>query len=104
MSANCKAGDLAIVVGLVQSPENNGRIVHVLSRVTHGERFTAVDGRSLLCAVDDMVTWRVRSERPMPWKSALGTLYFLEIAIGAINLIPIGGVPVDEEQHDEVTA
>lgn len=109
---NCKPGDLAITVSTradgKRSPGVVGRTVEVVRRATIGDVFLAVDGTRIRW-VNDVAAWVVRSHRPLPWLIDQGphegrVFFLVERAIPDANLRPISGVPVHDEQHDEVSA
>jgi len=85
---NCKPGDLAyIVTGDIK--ENIGAVVEVLS--------IDIELSNILAEP----FWNVRARRPLETKTGLFT------EVGTIEdrrLRPISGVPVHEEERDEVTA
>lgn len=103
----CKPGDLAIVRGIKITPEMNGRVVEVIRRATHGEIFTDVSGGCVMLHMggSNAAIWVVRTREPMPWRRNNGDLgWYYETPIYDDLLIPISGVPLEEEILDEVTA
>ncbi|MBN3851981.1 hypothetical protein G3N59_01185 [Paraburkholderia sp. Ac-20340] len=92
---NCKPGDLAYVIR-DEFPENEGRIVEVLALSPPEED-------------DEGPYWEVRfigapgpfSDWDFPGERAG---YDLECCFLDAQLRPINGVPVTEEERDEVTA
>lgn len=99
---NCKPGDLAIIVKSNKIPSVVGRIVKVVAPVTRGRFEHAEVGWINL----DHDCWEIR------FIGAIGVLPLLGggsrdswIAFAPdFALKPIGGMPVHEEQPDEVTA
>ncbi|MBB0026806.1 hypothetical protein [Ralstonia pickettii] len=91
---NCKAGDLAIVVVPAnwQTKTLDGRIVEVI-------RF--VPPRGPEPHWDQRPTWWCKFQRPW-WQNGQGLVH--ECALLDSWLRPISGVPVHDEQPDEVTA
>ncbi|POR52778.1 hypothetical protein B0G62_10475 [Paraburkholderia eburnea] len=92
---NCKPGDLAFVIR-DEFPENIGRVVEVLALSPPEED-------------DDGLYWDVRFVgAPGPYSDwdRPGVLagYDVECCFLDGQLRPIGGIPVDEVQCDEVTA
>ncbi|MBB1630286.1 hypothetical protein [Cupriavidus sp. UME77] len=91
---NVKAGDLAYIVGTVV-PENNGHIVEVLFRDPEGTIW------------DSEPRWVVKSAGRKLFGISQQTGEHVEVVVGSLAdrfLRPISGVPVHDEQHDEVTA
>nr|DAF77184.1 MAG TPA: hypothetical protein [Caudoviricetes sp.]DAH57960.1 MAG TPA: hypothetical protein [Caudoviricetes sp.] len=91
---NVKAGDLAYIVGTAV-PENNGHIVEVLFRDPEGTIW------------DSEPRWVVKSAGPKLLGASEKTGEQVEAVVGSLPdacLRPISGVPVHDEQHNEVTA
>ena len=88
---NCKPGDLAIVVRADGAPAAVGRIVEVVC--------PAPD-------VDGLPAWLVQFQgvSPVRSKTTGATTLGVDADCPDAWLRPISGVPVEEEQHDEVTA
>ncbi|RWA55324.1 hypothetical protein AU476_07390 [Cupriavidus sp. UYMSc13B] len=89
---NCKTGDLAFIVGDI-FPENIGRVVRVV-----GPARWVQDRPAWHCEVEGMPLRMQELDRP--WEVSLdraGDCY-------DADLRPISGVPVHDEQLDEVTA
>lgn len=86
---NCKPGDLAY---LSSDCVDEGVIVEVLAPVV---------GRP-----DELPAWHCRSRTPIACitERTKKELMATEIAIEDRYLRPISGVPVEDEQHDEVPA
>ncbi len=98
MTLNCKPGDLAIITSARRTPENIGCIVEVLRPAAHLETFEAVDGGNLRIDTGSEHIWRVRSGRPLMWRTPLGIApLFIELPVGDSNLRPISGVALDDE-------
>lgn len=86
---NCKPGDIAVTVGMFESA-NNGVIVEVLSLV----------GTDSAGAI-----WRIKHRMPMLVDHGPHAgLWVTGGDIHDVNLRPISGVPVHDEQPDEVPA
>ncbi len=108
---NCKPGDMAITVkrGVWASnptPGIVGRVVEVVRWSSYGEIFVSTSG-AMFRYCNTAPAWVVRSREPLPWLSHAGpnageVHLFGERPIADECLIPIGGVPVHDEQHDEV--
>jgi hypothetical protein len=88
---NCKQGDLAYIVDS-QFPENLGRVVDVLS------------GYGVFR--DEGFCWNVRAKTALKGEGEIDgrIMYLRDGFIPDSCLRPIGGVPIDEEVRDEVTA
>lgn len=86
---NCKPGDLAATTGML-NPENNDVIVEVMSVSTVTEKGAF---------------WNVLLRTPalVEYGPLVGT-YSVRVVVADANLRPISGVPVHDEQLDEVTA
>lgn len=85
---NCKPGDLAVTVGMVE-PANNGIIVEVLSLVETDEQGGV---------------WHIRHRRPMLIDDGPDSGHWVDHGeIYDCNLRPISGVPLDEEPPTETT-
>jgi len=85
---NCKPGDLAVTVGMVEAA-NNGVIVQVLS-----------------CVGQDPAgpVWHIKHRVPMLVDCGPHAgCWVTHGDIHDVNLRPISGVPVHDEQLDEVT-
>lgn len=110
---NCKPGDMAITVKRGAWADNPtpgiiGRVVEVVRLVAYGEVFVSTTG-AMFRLTSNSPAWVVRSREPLPWMSHSGpnageVHFFHERPIADACLIPIGGVPVHDEQCDEVTA
>lgn len=88
---NCKPGILAMVIrGLTSPSPNVGRIVEVISRIDDHELF----GPRWLCA----------SDTPMEVRTPRGEGLATQFSIPDAWLRPVSGLPVNDEQLDEVTA
>ena len=97
---NCKPGDMAIIVNSMPSGALIGRIVTVIRPAVTGEVFRALD-----CTLARGIgvgghCWVVEGSSPLGW---CGILYQQRPILDAF-VRPISGVPVHDEQHDEVTA
>jgi len=103
---NCKPGDLAIIVAALNTPENIGRIVEVISPAFFFEAYQLIGGDYVtLDTSGQEAIWRVRSDKPLLWRGDNGFLArAYEVPCGDRFLRPIGGVPVDEDVLDEVPA
>ena len=112
---NCKPGDMAVVVrrGV---PDGSftlglaGRIVEVVRLAEPGEIFFSTLGAMFRISNKfPAPAWVCRSSELLPWLSGKGPnagkiQFFRERPIADANLIPISGVPVHDEQHEEVVA
>ncbi|MEX3691861.1 hypothetical protein AB3X91_08965 [Paraburkholderia sp. BR14263] len=83
------------------------RIVQVIRPAVAGEKFVATTGQATIAGDSgNSVTWVVRSKTPLPGKAWLfgecSILLFDERPISDEQLRRLGGVPVDDEIHDEV--
>jgi hypothetical protein len=109
---NCKPGDLARIVSngyRAETPQIIDRICEVVRPAVVGEIFTALDGRQMRSVVSLGPAWVIRSANPLPWKSRTGphagdVMFFEMRPMSDQFLRRIGGVPVHDEQHDEVPA
>ena len=86
---NCKKGDLAY---LSSDCTDEGVVVEVLDAV--------------ICPPGDLPTWRVRARTPVTCETVVSKVikHMTEFCCEDRYLRPISGVPVHDEQHDEVTA
>lgn len=89
---NVKPGDLAIVLR-DPFPENIGRVVSV-----RREAVFVTDAPAWSCEVKGAPVRIIEIERP--WESYFGN----QAEIYDADLMPISGLPIDEEVTDEVTA
>lgn len=103
---NVKAGDLAIIRGMIDYPEDNGKIVEVLRRASNGEEYITTCGkRCNLDAQDVSQAWRVRAREPLRMIVRSGQeWHFFEVPIAGYRLIPISGVPVTDDIDTEIPA
>lgn len=109
---NCKPGMLARIVRNGEQRITPGildRIVEVVRPCLTDEIFTSIDGRLFRIDRSDGPIWVVRSASPLPWMAISAPTYgkvafFEERPIDDRYLRPIGGVPVHDEQRDEVPA
>lgn len=101
----CKPGDLAIVRGVQSTPGLNGVIVEILAPVVHDEHFISTSGVVVRCDVEGMLVWRVAARGPLPWntQTSLGLAFFDEMPMRDSRLIPISGVPVNDEVSEDLT-
>ncbi|WP_416048971.1 hypothetical protein [Cupriavidus basilensis] len=91
---NCKPGDLAFIARSDGAPENLGRIVEVVSLEP---AWTSKKG---------VVCWLVKAKSPLVGFDIRTGRKSTHTEISAPDawLRPISGVPVHDEQHDEVIA
>ncbi|QGZ56729.1 hypothetical protein [Paraburkholderia acidiphila] len=109
---NCKPGDMARVVSNGKTDMTPGivdRIVQVIRPAVPGEQFTATTGEvTTIGEIGGMAVWVVRSKTPLPgtaWqRGECSRLLFAERAMNDENLRRLGGVPVEDDVRDEVTA
>jgi hypothetical protein len=88
---NCKPGDLAIVIrGLTHPSPNVGRVVEVVSRFA--------DHEVLGCC------WRCKSTQAMKVRTPRGDAHATEFWVPDAWLRPVSGLPMHDEQCDEVPA
>lgn len=59
MKLNCKPGDLAVIVVSPETPENVGKIVRCIRRITEAE---PVDGMTWTASTSNTWTWLVETE------------------------------------------
>jgi serine acetyltransferase len=90
MTLNCKVGDLAIVLR-DPFPENIGRVVSV-----GGPAVFVTDAPAWRCEVKGAPVRIIEIERP--WESYFGN----EAEIYDADLMPISGVPVDEDVTEDL--
>lgn len=88
---NCKPGDLAYIVAGLKTPSPNlGKVVEIV-RYAGEDVFGA--------------EWEVRSQSAVQTRDGFGNSHMSrEFFAPDAWLRPISGVPVHDEQHDEVTA
>ncbi|WP_458763642.1 hypothetical protein [Cupriavidus basilensis] len=100
---NCKAGDLAYIVG---KNRYAGTVVQVIEAAPIGMRFRLPDGHLQAPQSYEWVCY-------FPTAVEVGVHFVGDAASSRMThyatvpdrcLCPIGGVPVHDEQHDEVTA
>lgn len=103
---NCKPGVLAMIRGITTFPEDNGKIVEVLSLAFEGEIYASTSGfrTTLQLSADDGVIWRVRARTPFRVPIWGKDFFFDDTPIPDGKLIPISGAPVHDEQLEEVRA
>ena len=95
---NCKPGDLAIIVGVASKC---GAIVNVVKGAPLS-RFELPDGRPhVACLPGD---WVIKFQRAVPCPTMRGMILSEWAVIADSKLRPISGVPVHDEQRDEVPA
>lgn len=103
MTTRCKPGDLAIIVAQHFTPENIGRIVEIVRPAVDGEIFYSVDGGRPIEFIGVKLSWVVRSTTPMQWRGlARHNGFFLEQPIAASHLVPVSGLPVDEDVSEDL--
>lgn len=85
---NCKPGDLAVTVGMVDA--NNGLIVEVIALTDCRKGW--------ICTAQRTIIATSYADEPTP------CLPGDRFSIADVNLRPISGVPLHDEQHDEVKA
>ncbi|MBB3010665.1 hypothetical protein [Cupriavidus alkaliphilus] len=110
---NCKPGDLAITTTRgrsidVATPGILGRVVEVVRAASSHEVFVSTAGARFQFT-GTSPAWVVKSRDLLPWKSGAGpnagqVHFFHERPVQDAVLLPLGGVPVHDEQHDEVPA
>jgi hypothetical protein len=87
---NCKPGDLAIVIrGLTHPSPNLGRVVEVLSRLADHQSLGPV--------------WHCKSRHAMKVRTPRGDELAAQFWVPDAWLRPVSGLPVHDEQLDEVT-
>lgn len=109
---NVHAGDMARVVSngeFVETPGILDRIVEIVRPAVPWEEFTALTGeKTTIGPWSDDIVWVIRSKTPLPniCRSALREmiLMFNERPMSDRYLRRLGGVPVEDEVHDEVLA
>ncbi len=112
MNTHVKPGMLARVVRAganVVTPGIVDRIVEVVRPAHNGELFKSIDGVLVRNELGDQrPCWVVKSKSPLPCMCGSdddGPIYlFHERPILDSNLRPLGGVPIDEETREELTA
>jgi len=89
---NCKPGDLAIVMRNLPPDSNDAVGAHALR---------AMVGKVVHCReLANEIEWRID-----PVRIDIGLPFDITVyAIGDMYLVPVGGVPLHDEQHDEVPA
>lgn len=97
---NCKPGDLAYIVRARVTPELSGRIVEILRLHVDAAEFIVGNRYAI-----NPIGWLVRSTTPLPTRDVKGQLSWVSQRVVADYILrPISGVPVHDEEHDEVTA
>jgi hypothetical protein len=87
---NCKPGLAIVIRGLTHPSPNVGRLVDVVSRLADHERFGPL--------------WQCRSTQPMWVRGPYGDVLAIDFWVPDAWLFPVGGLPVHDEQLDEVPA
>lgn len=94
---NCKPGDLAYVVGAVQTPEMIGHVVSVLRLV---ERHETPNGLRICNWHPSM--WLVEGISLIPLRSTKGVFSLVKYrVVSDSNLRPISGVPLADDVTNE---
>jgi len=106
MNTRCKVGDLVIVVSVYTTPELIGRAGTVVRPAVPGDKFVSIDGQAVILKPgDSSFLWVVEFPRPVPWRLTDGTVWhFTQTPCRDASLLPMPGLPIDEEITDEVTA
>lgn len=108
---NVKPGQLARVVSNGETMSTPGildRIVEVVRAAKPDDTYPSTDGAVRVhwdpSSVNLMDTWVIKSANPLPWKYAIDSdvLWFNERVMPDRNLRPLGGVPIDEEEHNDI--
>ncbi|WP_321896008.1 hypothetical protein [Paraburkholderia heleia] len=96
---------MAIIVGSLQTPENIGRLVDIVARASYCEAFEMTDGTLVVLDACEEAMWRIRSDVPLKWRASDGELYeAFEVAASDRFLLPVTGLPVEDDVRDEATA
>jgi hypothetical protein len=106
MNTRCKKDDLVMVISAYTTPELIGCAGTVIRPALPGDQFVSIDGQAvILKPCDSSLLWVVEFPRPVPWRLHDGRVWhFMQTPCRDASLLPITGLPIDEETREELTA